>query len=190
MSKFSSVILASLVLAPSACTPGSLAGSMTQAPSLRGSELCKAGRHNPSPLVVEWSSSERAQFEALARNGLIVARYTGCDLQVLTQCRAPRGYRYTAITPKNEVEEITGADELYTKIPLGAAKLEAQLKRSGKLVVDATIVGRYAAEDVEVKESNLVGRCLGATHVVSGLTVGAFRATPPSSRRSFRTAPT
>ncbi len=177
----SKVVLSVLVLGAAACTPGSLAGSVTKSPTLDGSALCKAGRMNPSPLVVEWSGSARAQFEALAKNGLIVARYTGCELQVLTQCRGPGGYRYTGITPKNELEQITGEDELHAKIPLGAAQLKADLKQSGQLTVDSTVVGRFAAESLDVRESALVGRCLGATHVVSGLTVGAFELSSGSS---------
>jgi hypothetical protein len=177
----SKVVLAITVLGSAACTPGSFAGSITKSPTLEGSALCKAGRMNPSPLVVEWSSSARAQFEALAKNGLIVARYTGCELQVLTQCRGPGGYRYTSITPKNELEQIRGEDDLHAKIPLGAAQLAADLKQSGQLTVDSTVVGRFAAESIDVRESGLVGRCLGATHVVSGLTVGAFELSSGSS---------
>lgn len=169
------ICCAGIAVSAMACSPGSVAGTLAKTPSLDGSAMCRAGRTNPSPLVVEWSSSARAQFEALAKNGLIVARYDGCELQVLTQCRAPGGgYRYTAITPKNEVEQINGEDELRAKIPLGAAQLSADLRQSGQLVVDSTVVGRFAAENVDIRESALVGRCLGATHVVSGLTVGAF----------------
>lgn len=129
---------------------------------------------NSSPLVVEWSNSERAQFEALAKSGVIVARYTGCELEVLTQCRAPGGYHYAALTPTNERERIAGKDDLYAKLPLGAVELEGRLSRSGSISVDSTVAGRYAAERVDIRERDLVGRCLGATHVVSGLTVGAF----------------
>lgn len=164
-----------------ACTPGAGAAGTVTTPTLGGSEMCRRGRMNSSPLVVEWPASERAQFESLAQRGLIVARYTGCELQVLTQCKGPGAYRYASITPKNEVEEIRGADELYAKLPLGAAALSATLKRSGQIVVDSTIVGRHAAEKLDVRESDLIGRCLGATHVVSGLTVGAFELSSGSS---------
>lgn len=164
-----------LALSLAACTPGAPARAVTGgAPSLAGSELCRRGRMNPSPLVVQWSPTERAQFEGLAQRGLIVARYTGCELQVLTQCQGPGGYRYAPVTPKQEVEEIKGADELYAKMPIGAAHLEGTLRQSGELVIDSTIVGRLSAEKIDARERDLAGRCLGATHVVSGLTVGAF----------------
>ncbi len=149
-------------------------GTLARTPELRHNGKCRSGRSNQSPLVVEWSSSDRARFEGLARSGVIVARYTGCELEVLTQCRAPGDYRYDALTPKQEVETIQTADELYTKIPIGAASLAGELTASGSISVDMTVVGRFSARQLEIREDQLVGRCLGATHIVSGLTVGAF----------------
>lgn len=170
--------LAALVLVcMSGCAPGSLANAVTRAPTLRGSEACRAGRINSSPLVVEWSASERAQFEGLAKDGPIVVRYTGCTFDVLTQCRAPGGYHYVALTPKSDSEKIENADELRVKIPLGSARLQSEFKQAGQIAVDTTIVGRYQVDHSDIRESALVGRCLGATHVVTGLTVGAFELT-------------
>jgi hypothetical protein len=149
-------------------------GPILRRPELRDSGKCRLGRANQSPLVVEWSSSDRARFEAIAQSGVIVARYTGCEIEVLTQCRAPGEYRYDTITPKQELEKIETADELYAKIPIGAASLAAELKAQGSISVDMTLVGRFSARQLEIREDQLVGRCLGATHIVSGLTVGAF----------------
>ncbi len=65
-------------------------------------------------------------------------------------------------------------DDLYSKLPLGAASLEAKLRRAGELNVDMTIVGTYDADRSNVKMEELQGDCVSATHVVTSLTVGAF----------------
>ena len=68
----------------------------------------------------------------------------------------------------------SNADELYAKIPIGAVRLEGQLARAGELNVDMIQVGRHEAERFHFNQADLSGRCEGATHVVTGLSVGAF----------------
>jgi hypothetical protein len=57
---------------------------------------------------------------------------------------------------------------------VGAVALEAKLERAGQLNVDMMIVGRKEADRSKFTERDLDGRCDGATHVITGLTVGAF----------------
>ncbi len=134
---------------------------------------CSIHKSSDHPLVVEWPSSDRAELEADAKHGLVVVRYEGCEMQLLPQCHvADSSYRYTPTTRKLEQVVITNGDELYANLPVGAAKLEGTLKKAGRLVVKMHVVGRFdAANPGKMK---LEGLCQGATHVVTGLTAGAF----------------
>ena len=129
-----------------------------------------------APFVVEWEGSDRAQLEAALRKGVVAVRYGGCELEVVQGCTAPQAYDYTALNPKKESVEIFDADELYARFPRGAVALEAELERAGSVSVDMMLVGRLEAPSIRVEREELQGpSCVQATHVVSGLTVGAFR---------------
>lgn len=131
-----------------------------------------AGQNNP--LVTEWPASEKANLEALMHEGAVAVAFTGCKLRVLSQCRLSGSYRWQATTPATDVVEINNEDELYAKLPLGAASLESELKRSGKLSVQTYVAGQLKLQTTgapSVPESN---DCAQATHIVSALSVGAF----------------
>lgn len=135
---------------------------------------CSVAASKARPLIVEWPSADRAALEARARRGLVVVRYSGCEIEVLPRCSAGGHYRYAGTEYKRDIVSMKDADELYTNLPLGAAKLEARLQKSGSLNVAMTIVGQFEADTDSVARSDLEGQCKGATHVVSGLTAGAF----------------
>jgi hypothetical protein len=141
-----------------------------------GSARCSVVASHETPFVVEWEGTDRAQLEAALRKGVVAVRYGGCRLEVVQGCTAPEAYVYAALTPKKESVEILDADELYARFPRGAVKLEADLERAGSLSVDMMLVGRLEAPSVRVEREQLQGpSCAQATHVVTGLTVGAFR---------------
>ncbi|MFO0639265.1 MAG: hypothetical protein U0183_08630 [Polyangiaceae bacterium] len=135
---------------------------------------CGVAKSHAKPLIVEWPSSERSELEARAKRGVVAVRYVGCEMEMLPRCHVPGTYKYVAITPKSDGIVIRDADELYTNVPLGAAKLEARLSRAASLRVAMTIVGRYEADADEVRTDQLRGDCARATHFVSALTAGAF----------------
>jgi hypothetical protein len=135
---------------------------------------CDAAQPTDKPFIVDWPAADRAELEATAQRGVAVVRYEGCDIQVLTRCRAPAQYEYVGVTPKRDTVVIRNANELWANIPVGAAKFEAKLAVAGQLNVDTVMVGRYQALQPVVAMSELAGECDGATHVVSGVTVGAF----------------
>ncbi len=137
-------------------------------------EKCGVRRSGDRPLVVEWPAADRAALEARAQQGLVAVRYEGCEMEVLTGCEVAGTYDFVPLSRKQERVSIHNADELYARLPVGAAALEGKLERSGQLVVDMTIVGRKQADRHVVRRSELSGRCDGATHVLTGLTVGAF----------------
>ncbi len=167
-----------VLLAPGCVKPGGAAQGLTQAPtmeSVTGEAKCGVRSSAAKPLVVEWPAAERAALEARAARGLVAVRYQGCEMEVLTNCTASGLYEYVGLTQKREGVKITNADELYAQLPVGAAGLEAKLERSGQLNVDMVIVGRREADKNTFSERDLEGRCDNATHVITGLTVGAFR---------------
>ena len=73
------------------------------------------------------------------------------------------------------MESIRNEDELYAALPVGAARLEGKLRQYGELNVKMTMVGRWEASNTEVRKSELQGaECERATHVITGMAVGAF----------------
>lgn len=158
------------------CRPSGGGGGYPPPPPFPDREAkCGVAKSQSEPLIVEWPSSSRAKLEALTRHGVVVVAYQGCEMRVLGHCRAPGKYAFTPTTRKRDVVSIRDADELYANIPTGAARLEAKLQSSGELNVTMTVVGRYEASEPFVDANALVGECTGATHVISGLTAGAFK---------------
>ncbi len=159
------------------CGGGNTASKLTNAPEYAPKDQTKCGveKSQAKPLIVEWPSADRGELEAQAHNrGLVVVRYQGCEMQVLDGCTVAVKYGYAPITRKKDHVVMRDADDLYANIPVGAARFEAKLERSGELDVDMTLVGRWEAERRAVRLDELQGACDGATHVVSALTVGAF----------------
>ena len=73
---------------------------------------------------------------AAAGQARVAVAYSGCSMRVLPRVpRARASYHWQRTTPASESLEINDSDELYAKLPLGAASLEGELKRSGKLAV-------------------------------------------------------
>jgi hypothetical protein len=170
-------VAASLVVVLAGCSRGTTRSQLAAPPQLDvGSAKCSVATSHDAPFVVEWEGSDRAQLEAAVRTGIAAVRYGGCQLEVVQGCSAPAAYEYAALTPKKESVEIMDADELYARFPRGAVQLEAELARAGSVSVDMMVVGRLEAPSIRVEREQLQGpSCTQATHVVTGLTVGAFR---------------
>ena len=152
------------------------AALIATAPEYAPKDQAKCGivKSQAEPLIVEWPAAQRTKLEALSRRGAVAVKYLGCDLEVLAQCRVSKTYVYTSTTKQRERVTIRNEDELYARLPIGAARLEADLKKAGELNVSMTIVGTYETDRATVRRDELVGECDGATHVVTALTVGAF----------------
>jgi hypothetical protein len=167
--------LLALHLALAACV--SPAAHVVEPPAFapRDQTTSMATRSEAEPLIVEWPSSARAKLEALAQRSMVVVHYQGREMEVLAGCRALGTYGYRPITRKRDTLTITTEDELFAKLPQGAARLAGELHAAGALGVDMTIVGRYQADVAGVDASSLRGDCARATHVVTALTAGAFR---------------
>ena len=159
-----------------ACGGGTPASELVKPPEFDpgNQSKCAIKTSESKPLIVEWPSADRAELESQIASKQVVVRYEGCEMVLLSQCKAPGAYTYSSVTPKRDTIAIRNADELYATIPVGAARFEGNLERSGQLNVTMTTVGRYASNQPLVSRGELQGLCNGATHVVAGLTVGAF----------------
>lgn len=163
----------------SGCRNDNLAGALAQAPSYAPADQARCGvvRSHARPLIIEWPSHDRSRLETQIEEGqaLVAVRYEGCEMEVIRGCGAPGGYRYQGVQPKRDDYLFKRADDLYAKIPLGAANLEAELERHGALKLEMTVVGRYEGPHERPARADLRGQCERATHVITGLSVGAFR---------------
>jgi hypothetical protein len=138
------------------------------------SARCRVGSGRANLLVTEWPASEKANLEAMARFGAVPVEYSGCTMRVLTGCRLTGRYLWQRTTPASDHLAIDDVDELYAKLPLGAASLEGELKRTGKLTVDTKVSGQLRLDGFGASEVPPYGDCARATHVVGALAVGAF----------------
>jgi len=122
--------------------------------------------------VTEWPASEKAHLESQMMAGAVVVSYSGCELRVLPECRLAGRYEWQRTSLSDDIVEIRNEDDLYAKLPLGAATLEGELRSRGRLSVRTTVAGqlRLAAPSM-----SLAAECADATHVVAGMSVGAFR---------------
>lgn len=168
-----------LILAIGAgCRNGGVATPLASTPDVTqpGVAKCKVLQSPRKPMIVEWSSNDRADLEArLREEGLVAVRYQGCEMEVLERCRAPGSYNYRGVNLKKDGVAIDNEDDLYAKLPVGAFRLEAKLRKAGQLSVETVLVGSLKADRGEVKRAQLQGSCEGATHFIAGVQVGAFQ---------------
>lgn len=150
-------------------------GSLPSVADETGQGKCKVSASSSKPLVVEWAAADRTSIEAGSRRGLVAVRYEGCEMELLPGCVLPGKYGYIATTAKRENVKVTSQDELYAHMPVGAVRLEAELAREGQLDVEMMIVGRLDADNLDVSAAGLPASCARATHLVAGITVGAFQ---------------
>jgi hypothetical protein len=141
-----------------------------------GLARCKVAASQDRPLVTEWPASEKANLEARLSAGPVVVAYSGCNLRILNDCKVSKGrYVWQKTTLANDTVEIRNADELYAKLPLGAASLEGELQASGRLAVQTSVAGQMTLEGVGTADVPRADGCADATHVISAVTVGAFK---------------
>lgn len=129
---------------------------------------------NTRPLIVDWTSQARLDLELAMKDGVAVVHY-GCDgFTVLPRCSMPGAYAFVGVSRKEDVIQLTSADELAANLPLSAAKLSAEMSRDSSLDLALVMVGKRTTSVAEVPRLLLNGECDGATHFVRAATIGAF----------------
>ena len=164
----------STIVVSAACGGGPRPAPKPPAFDPKGQTKCGVSRSQARPLIVEWPAADSVALEAQAKKGLVFVRYEGCEMEVLRRCSAAGAYKYTGTTRRDDEVSIRDQDELYANIPVHAAQLEATLRRAGELHVSMSMVGSYDADRGNVRKDELQGDCSAATHVITGLTAGAF----------------
>ncbi|MCL2824710.1 MAG: hypothetical protein FWD57_12025, partial [Polyangiaceae bacterium] len=143
-------------------------------PTRHPESLCETSGGQAHPMVVDWSVDARSALREATARGTVVVRFTGCDMEILDRCRAPGSYQYTPTTPRQDKLTITDQRSLYANVPVGAASLAGDLRATGQLNVDMTVVGQFDSDQSNVSAVSLDGDCSAATHYVTSVTVGAF----------------
>jgi hypothetical protein len=169
---------AAVVVASAGCVQSSTAKARSVLPQVPAEQArCRVAASQSSPLVTEWPASEKANLEVLLRNGTVAVAYSGCSMRLLPECRVGGEYHWQQTTAATDSLEINDSDELFAKLPLGAASLEAELKRSGKLSVKTTVAGQLRLANASLADVPREGPCAQATHLLTGLSLGAFALT-------------
>lgn len=136
---------------------------------------CQASGASTNPLVTEWPASEKAHLESLASRAAVGVAYTGCDLEVIDACPLAGRYAFHRTTLASDTIEVGSVDELWAKLPIGAASLQGELARSQRLAVETTVSGQLALEGFDAVELDKTPACARVTHVVTSVSIGAFR---------------
>lgn len=113
------------------------------------------------------------------QQGVAVVRYDCDTLEVVRDCRVQGSYAFFGINRKEEVVQLSDADEIRVNLPnMGAnfvADLGATLDRGAALDLATVLVGIERTTVRRVSSTQLQGECTGATHTVRGAYVGAFK---------------
>lgn len=156
-----------------ACGGGSLKPTLATPADPTPLEKCRIAASHESPLVTEWPASEKARLQTVLGSRAVAVSYSGCELRIVDQCSVSGQYAWHRTTLSTDSVEIRNADELWAKLPLGAASLEGELDRTGRLSVRTTVSGQLQLESVPALPSD--GSCANVTHVVTAISVGAFQ---------------
>ncbi|NUO47564.1 MAG: hypothetical protein HOV80_01770 [Polyangiaceae bacterium] len=151
---------------------------ITETPTVENAEsqqaTCKVAKDPLNPLIVEWPGTAKIDFDSASQRGVVFVSYVGCNLKVLSSCRATTAdsiYEMTSVTPARDKLVMSDLSELYARLPLGAASLKGELGLGSSLELDYIAVGQRIAKETPKKFS---GDCEGATHFVRTITVGAY----------------
>lgn len=135
---------------------------------------CRVGASQTSVLVTEWNAAEKANMESQLGGGAIAVAFSGCDLRLLPNCRLPGQYGWQRTTLTSDRVEVKSDAELYTKLPLGAVSLDAELKKHGELAVTTTVAGQARLTGFQATMVPQDPSCAEATHLIDAVSVGTF----------------
>jgi hypothetical protein len=136
---------------------------------------CSVAASREQPLVTEWPAPYKARLEALLQGGAVAVEYSGCDLRIIDRCRLSGSYAWKKTTLSTDTTDIQDEDDLYAKLPLGAASLSGQLRTSGTLHVQTTVSGQLQLVGKAAEDATSGAECSRATHLVTALSIGAFK---------------
>lgn len=176
-----------LVLAAAGCGLavagcGGKTGDVVRPDDYRGDEVlgakgvaCGAAPAATQAFTVDLDSATRGDLEVDMDEGVVVVAYDCNGLRVLSNCNVSGGsYAYAGMSRQTDVMQLTALDDLAVNLPLGAAKLGAEIKAGRSIDLALVSVGRRSTTLVSVGAPELAGECTGATHYVQRASIGAF----------------
>jgi hypothetical protein len=171
------VIAVALALSASGCGGGALPQAVIPNGGHDTSSLakCSVAASHDQPLVTEWPASYKARLEAMLQSGAVAVEYSGCELKIVDRCKVAGTYAWRKTTLSTDTTDIRDEDELFAKLPLGAAALEGELKTSGSLHVQTTVSGQMQLVGKAADDATTGAECARATHLVTALSIGAFK---------------
>jgi hypothetical protein len=148
-----------------------------------GKNRCVSDGNEHQLFLVEWDATDLSSFEAKAGRDLVMVKYEACQMKVLHGCSddgiAGRygSYRKPELTSGNiEGFTVKTQDDLYAKLPLGAATLGGEFSRGKALELKYFVSGQSTSTRDAVYRDDIKDnpRCAGATHFVASYALGAF----------------
>ncbi|MSP24398.1 MAG: hypothetical protein EXR75_04395 [Myxococcales bacterium] len=136
---------------------------------------CTVAQSHEQPLVTEWPAPYKARLEAMLQDGAVAVDYSGCELRIIDGCKVPGSYKWNKTTLSRDTTDIRNEDELFAKLPVGALALSGELKAAGSLQVQTTVTGQLRLVGGATRDATLGAECPGATHLVTALSIGAFK---------------
>jgi len=140
---------------------------------------CSAVRPQTEPDLMAWDSGSRANLKTLSKQGVVAVRYeaNGCNVQleILSNCIGEGEYAFEP-NAANERKVARNTTELFTELPLGAARLTGKVSKGRALRTDYMLVGVRALPAGEAyARTRLKGPgCDRATHIVTKIYEGGF----------------
>ena len=148
-----------------------------------GQNRCDEGKVTQQPFVVEWDATDLSTFEAKASRDLVFVKYQGCEMELMYGCSdngIPGRYGTyadpTFTSGTVESFDMKNEDEVWAKLPLGAAQFGGKVTVGETLRLTYFVSGVVSSTRNYVEKSTLAGnpRCAEATHFVSAYNLGAF----------------
>jgi len=116
--------------------------------------------------------SERARGNGLIAVRLMDSEDGQAQLQIVDGCFVSGKYQYRSMSMLNDKIVIKDEDELKATLPFSYGKFEGSFNQKSALAIEYRTPGDFVAPGGPYQ---LTGTCTGATHVVTHLTIGAFR---------------
>ncbi|MFO0587595.1 MAG: tetratricopeptide repeat protein [Polyangiaceae bacterium] len=136
---------------------------------------CTGDPKYAKPFIVDLDPDDRVGLEASMKKGAVVVAYDCSSFRVLSSCKiSDSAYEYAGVQSKEQVIQMTSADDLHANIPINSAKLGAELTSGRSIDLAIVMVGRRTTPVTSVNKNDLTGACDGATHYVQTATLGAF----------------
>lgn len=132
---------------------------------------------NEKIYVCGWDPASRTGLESAVRMGLVAVHYADGELRVLSQCQVAGQYKYVATEPNTSKVTIKNQGDLHASLPLAAAKLEARLEAGASFDLALSLIGRYENRELRPAPELFQGDCADVTHVIIGVSIGAFELT-------------